>query len=299
LGSGLSFFPEEKVSSKSPRKNKIKETENGAIKMKMSEAGYLLSSDELMVLASMTGSGSFLGFDYESPPDDAKKLEELWEKTKPSLEKKNYIFDGLNGSMIIDKQLMSYIEACTTPDFFITLITKENGREAASFLYVSGDIFIKMDTDLRDKTDFILTPMRTQSRFNLTILDMMEFNEEYNAKGFFELTASSKDVEAIIKEDNAVLRKMDFIRDSGLSEEAFFDMTYALRQCDNIRTLILMGLKGEEKIYRDVLCYSGGKRLWRLANLEDGKGLKIYSISIDSYTETLNEVLGEIKITAR
>ena len=264
--------------------------------MRMIEAGYILTDTELLLLSTLTGSDRLLGFQYDHMMDFERDLQGIWNTTGSILEFKNFIYDGLNGSMAVDKQLMRHIEAVTKPEYCISARFRANGTETSCYYYISAHGFAKLENNTTHPGEYILTPINSIKWLKHDIKENMDFERKYENSRVFEIPLSTQDMECLMDNnlDIDYLMKLDFIVNSGIDQELLFDLSDAVRRRENMKTL--MAFKIEQKIlyYGGLLTYGGIRHLWRLDKDNTVAGLKFYLFSSDAFNQSLISLLSQI-----
>ena len=257
--------------------------------MIISEAGYILTSHELMLLAAAVGGYSFLGFKYEA---DVKQemAEQLWKNTMTSLQEKNFIFDGANGYTSIDKQLTDCMEACVRPEYFLSCRVRADDEETFCCYYAAKGKFVKLEKNEAVGDQCILTPLKSLIRLNISIHDIMDLEGSYLKPDVTpELLLTPEYLNMIIELDSIELKHMDFIKEATLTDDLFADMINAVKNHENTRTLLLMQMNAKKQ--EDLFVYAG-KYLWRLTKGEyNEESMKLTIITPESYTNELNRIL--------
>jgi len=257
--------------------------------MFINEAGYILSCHEMMLLAAAVGGGTFMGFSYGEDIDTREKAEFLWQNVKPSLQKKNFIYDGDAGFVTIDRHITDCMEVCVNPEYFVSCRIRAEDEETACCYYAAEGRFVKLE---RYAAGYILTPIKSQARLNISIQDAMGLERPYPAPdAATELALSPEHLNMIIKSGNNRLDHMDFIKRVNLTDAFLADMANAVRNPE-MRTLLLLRMNEQQQ--EDLFVYAG-KYLWRLTRDDsDGEVMKLSMITSEEYLNELTRILGLI-----
>ena len=225
--------------------------------MTMNEVSYELTNHEMMFLAAAVGGNTFLGFTYDEDVGAKAKAEQMWETVKPSLLLKNYIFETEKGFMTIDKQLTDCMDICVNPEYFIFCKVRDNDEEKACNFYACDNRFIKLEQDTAAGNQYVLTPIKSKARLNMSLRDYMDLNGTY-------------------PEPDTV------------PEPALADIPNTLRNHEKMRTLLLILMN---EVRQENLFVYAEKYLWKLSIDNDCEDMKLSVITSEAYNDELTRIL--------
>ena len=197
----------------------------------IAEAGFVLTMEELVFLASLIGSKELYGLEYDFDPMGEKEIAVKWKGVRKQLEDKKYIEVELNNEVTIDKELYEVLNSVCQPRLLIKYVLKDEEISHSRNFYFSEKICIELDEDRLMKKTYILTPMVSLEKV-LQNLDECFFTSKNYGEEKLDFEVPLSDFEKLNAIDGSFseVDKTDLLVGSGLSNELAVDLLKAINE---------------------------------------------------------------------
>lgn len=112
-----------------------------------------LKKKEVLFLASLIGIEEFIGIENTMFSLSEEEIKEEWIKVQNSLEEKQFIEVGFDGTILIDELINAIISTCGYCDLYLgQKVNNQDKKVRGIHYYISEYLAIKMEEDISDQT---------------------------------------------------------------------------------------------------------------------------------------------------
>lgn len=230
------------------------------------EAGYILTTDELFILAGLTGAEVFTGIDMKFTCDDEKQATSILEKAKAGLLQKKYIVEH-NHTLKVDQNLFYLIKVCCQPDAIIR-ISFFNGTTRCHRLYYFGrQVTVELDEMNRVHDVYVLTPIMTKEKLIYNLEECL-FSErpDYMNDKMLQVPMEALRRFIVSKEKYSSVEIEKQLVDLGVDKSSAEDLALPLNRREE-RTVLVMMLNDNKQFWNSII--PGKRYLWKATQATD------------------------------
>ncbi|TYQ16040.1 UNVERIFIED_CONTAM: hypothetical protein Cloal_2542 [Acetivibrio alkalicellulosi] len=263
---------------------------------RIGEAGYVLSTRELIFLAGLTGAKELHGIEDNTYELEKEELKNEWKKVKINLLNKRYIQCDKD-KITVDRELFLLIDACCNPKVYIKYTNLDMGNlKHLRNMYITEKIAVEIDKSRQSHNNWILTPLVNIGKVANNLSECFITKKEYESvDNYFEVSIRDFfQLDQTIKKNN----KEDvykLLSQFGMSNDIAKDYIKAYEK-NSVKTLMTMITDSEGKKDMQTLWLLEGKNyMWKTEALNFDLLIKNEENKIKIGTVNCQQIVSEIE----